>query len=336
VLYRRLIVLLVVAAAVAPAAHAGTISVFFYPWYGTPAVDGAWEHWDEGGHSAPADIAAADYPARGVYSSSDPAVLRAQMAEIARSGIDEVVSSWWGWGSPEDLRLPLVIAAARAQQLRVAVHIEPYPGRTLASLSADIDHLRSLGITRFFVYHPWDVSDAAGWAAWRDGETGISLFAQTTLVGRAAAARFDGVYTYDILVNHGEQFARLCSEARRVRLVCLPSVGPGYDASRATGDSRVKPRRQGATYDAMWRSAIAAGADGITITSYNEWHEGTQIEPAETFSGPGRAQIPYADYDGAYGLQGRAAEGAYLLRTAYWAGIWHARGLLLAVRKHHS
>ena len=30
----------------------------------------------------------------------------------------------------------------------------------------------------------------------------------------------------------------------------------------------------------MWKAAIRAGADRVTITSYNEWHEGTQIEPA--------------------------------------------------------
>ncbi len=49
----------------------------------------------------------------------------------------------------------------------------------------------------------------------------------------------------------------------------------------------MKPRRNGATYDAMWRAALAAHADLVTITSYNEWNEGTQIEPASTRSAPG-------------------------------------------------
>jgi hypothetical protein len=73
----------------------------------------------------------------------------------------------------------------------------------------------------------------------------------------------------------------------------------------------VKPRRGGKTYDLMWKAALSAGADVVTITSYNEWHEGTQIEPA-------RARAGYAGYDGAWGRRGLDAERAYLDRTAFW------------------
>jgi hypothetical protein len=322
---RRLLPLLVLLLVV-PASARGTapdvrVTAFYYPWYGTSTHDGTYAHWGQDGHSPPNDIASSYYPARGLYSSADRAVVSAQMAEIRDAGIDEIAVSWWGRGSPEDRRLPLVLQAARAAGVAVAAHLEPYPGRSVASIVTDIDYLRTLGITTFYVYRALDLP-VADWQANKDAlhQGGTLLFAQTGLVGAAAAAGFDGVYTYDIVTFSGDKFARLCSEAHRVGLLCAPSVGPGYDARRGDGDPRLKLRRNGQTYDAMWRSAIAADADRVTITSFNEWHEGTQIEPAGP---PGRrGKYRYLSYDGAWGEHGVDAEYAYLNRTLYWSDVF--------------
>jgi hypothetical protein len=314
----RLIAVVAALLAVPAAAQAAPrVSIFYYPWYGTPARDGGWQHWYVAGSTA-LDIASNYFPVRGLYSSSNERVVRAQMREIASADVREVVSSWWGWGSAEDRRLPLVLQAAHAAGLSVAIHLEPYPGRTIQTVEADLVHLKGLGITRFFVYRPFEIPEA-DWAGLRDRVPGIQLFAQTALAGRASLARFDGVYTYDILLWGADTFPRLCNQAHKVGLLCLPSVGPGYEAHRATGDVRMKPRRDGVTYDGMWRSAIRSCADGVTVTSYNEWHEGTQIEPARRRSPRAAAAATFESYDGAYGLHGHAAEGAYLRRTAFWS-----------------
>jgi hypothetical protein len=303
-------------------AHAGVrVSAFYYPWYGTSVRDGAFQHWAQRGHAPPNDIASAYYPSRGLYSSSDALVTGQQMDDMRAAGIDEVAVSWWGQGSAEDRRLTEVVAAARVDGLAVAVHLEPYTGRTVASTVADVTYLRALGIRTFYVYRPLDLPTAE-WAAAKDALHlgGTTVFAQTGLVGAAAAGGFDGVYTYDIVVYGGGKFARLCAQAHAAKLLCAPSVGPGYDARRGSGDPVVKPRRNGATYDSMWKMAIAAGADRVTITSYNEWHEGTQIESAS--SGPRRrGTYRYLTYDGAWGLHGAPAEQAYLTRTYYWARV---------------
>jgi glycoprotein endo-alpha-1,2-mannosidase len=305
-----LVLLLAMPVSAAAAQASPRSAIFFYPWYSNPAHDGNYVHWIQGGHTPPFDIGSAFFPMRGTYSSSDPRLLGVQMRDIAAAGVDEVVSSWWGRGSEEDIRLPAVMRAAKRRGLQVAVQLEPYEGRTVDSIASDLVYLRTLGLRDVYVYSTKDFS-AEEWRRVTLQPLGLRLFAQTNHVGFAARAGFAGFYTYDILLYDAAKFDRFCSQARSLGILCAPSVGPGYDATESTGDPRVKPRLDGETYDSMWGAAMRARADIVTITSYNEWSEGTQIEPA----GHGGR---YESYDGTYGLYGRAAQRAYINRTAYW------------------
>lgn len=287
------------------------VAIFYYTWYGTPAADGAWLHWGQGGNAPPTQIGSDFYPARGPYSSGSRSVVRSQMREIAAAGIDTVIVSWWGPGSVEDRRLPLVAEAAHAAGLHVALHVEPWPGRTPQSVAAALRELAGLGIRDAYVYDSAASADE-DWRTALAGLTGFRVFAHTALPGKALKGGFQGLYTYDVLVYDGSSFARMCEGAHQLGLLCAPSVGPGYDAQRATGDPRVRARNDGQVYDHMWQAAVEAVPDIVTITSYNEWHEGTQIEPAR------RAGGPYLSYDGAWGQRGRPAQKAYLERTRYW------------------
>jgi len=308
-------------------------SIFYYPWYGNPKWDGSYLHWDQGGHVPPYDLASSYYPARGPYSSRDPKVVAAQMHEIAAAGIREVVSSWWGQGSDEDLLLPMIIHMASKVGLQVAVQLEPYEGRTAQTVAADLAHLKSVGITRVYVYNPFTI-DEASWATVLSPVSGVQVLAQTANVSRAQAGHFAGVYTYDVVTYGPSTIGPLCARAHRAGLICAPSVGPGYNALRANGDTHTRSRDSGQTYDTMWKAALQAGADRITITSYNEWHEGTQIEPAiapparhlAAAHGPQASPVTqsYLSYDGAYGTHGRQAANAYLVRTAHWTALYRA------------
>ncbi len=325
-MHRFIGVLVILAVASSPTALVPTASpirppsprtaIFFYGWWGSLARDGSYRHWQQYGHHPPGDIASDYYPARGAYSSSGAVVLDAQMREIRAADVDEVVVSWWGKGSFEDMRLAGVLRVARRHGLTAAIHLEPYPGRTAETVEVDLRYLAGRGIRDVYAYQPTGIS-AVDWAGLHERVKNVRLFAQTGKVGFAAAGGFDGVYTYDLLAYGGATFARICAEAHGRGLLCAPSVGPGYRANRAGPDRRVKPRRAGLTYDAMWEAAVRSKADAVTITSYNEWHEGTQLEPA-------RPRSAYSDYGGAYGLRGPRAECAYLWRTAQWARAFAA------------
>jgi glycoprotein endo-alpha-1,2-mannosidase len=279
------------------------VAVFYY---------GDWQHWDQHGTQPPRDLGATYYPVRGAYSSTDASVVDGQLREIASSGVTTLVLSWWGRGSLEDGRLPAMRAATLRHGLGLAVHLEPYEGRSAETVAADLEYLRGFGVRDVYVYDSTALQDEE-WLSLNAQAGRMRLFANTRLPGKAKAGGFAGLYTYDVLLYDGRLFPRMCNQARRLGLLCAPSVGPGYDARNATADTRVRSRQRGETYDAMWRGAIRAHPDGVTITSYNEWHEGTQIEPARP------AGSRYQTYDGAWGLSGPAAQNAYMERTAYWA-----------------
>ena len=107
---RRLLLLTFLLCLLAPASAEAVpskprVGIFYYSWYSTEPRDGAYGHWAQNNRPAPFQIASNFFPARGVYSSSDPVVLRAQMRDIRGAGVDEVIVSWWGTGSVEDLSL---------------------------------------------------------------------------------------------------------------------------------------------------------------------------------------------------------------------------------------
>jgi hypothetical protein len=42
----------------------------------------------------------------------------------------------------------------------------------------------------------------------------------------------------------------------------------------------VVSRRDGSTYDATWEAALAVSPPWVVVASWNEWHEGSEIEPS--------------------------------------------------------
>ncbi len=313
--------------AIAPRPKPGRVSsaIFYYPWYGDAGDTPPWFHWRNAGHNPPLDIAANFYPTRGAYSSRSPVVLDQHMAEIRSAGVDTVVVSWWGPGSYEDRALPEVVAAAARHSLRVAVHVEPYDGRTPDLVQRDVLALsRRYGIDEYWIYQS-DGPLPESWQTLTSVHPGFTFWAQGHLPSNgvrgifqdyAVKAGFDGVYTYDPLRYSPTDLKSFCTHARVRGMGCSPSVAPGYDGRRGVPDNTVRDREGGQRYDRAWIGAFRSGADVVSITSYNEWHEGTQVEPAR--AGVCEGSYCYSSYEGAYERFGSSAESAYLDRTRFW------------------
>lgn len=126
------------------------------------------------------------------------------------------------------------------------------------------------------------------------------------------AAGFDGFYTYFASdgFSYGSRTANwktLADFARRNGLAFVPSFGPGYDDTkvRPWNGANTKSRMGGDYYRKMSRAASGArvgphggrGGDGIiSVTSFNEWHEGTQIESAVPKVSTGLKYLDYAPH----------------------------------------
>src|SRR5262245_12483665 len=77
----------------------------YYPWYQSDPYD----HWNEGGHRPPFDIASPMMPALGPYDSGDAKVIEQHARWIAESGVGGIAVSWWGQHSYSDKAVPLIM-----------------------------------------------------------------------------------------------------------------------------------------------------------------------------------------------------------------------------------
>jgi hypothetical protein len=283
------------------------IELMYYPWYGGLNED--YYHWRQGNRRPEnGDIAAGFFPKKWPYSSLSEKLLRYHCRLIQRIGVRQLALSYWGRGSYEDESISTLMSILPEYGLSAVFHIEGFAGRNQGFRFKDEIHYligrygnhpafyRDLGRPLFYIWAPHvpptqhfaDVFISDGmWQRMLDelrGELGPLLFlAQSTDITRAQLGHFSGLYLYGPFFT-AEQIANVVSAAHSAGLAVSASVSPGYDDRRAVRDpSRpIIPRDQGRYYLSMWEAVRAARPDRITITSFNEWHEGTQIEPART------------------------------------------------------
>lgn len=327
--------------------------VFYYGWYGNPETDGAWRAWNHHillrmGHgpayTPPEDIGANFYPADGLYSSNSRADVTRQAQQMNQAGIDVIVATWWGIDDYTDQSLELLFDVAAEHGLRVAFHIEPFPGRDAASTRKALIYLldkygdhpalyRSAALDNRPMIYLYDsyLSPAEDWASifTADGPhtirgtqydvVALGLWVKADEAAFMLDGGFDGFYTYFATdgFTYGStpaNWPRLAQWARKHKLLFVPSVGPGYIDTRIRpwNEKNTRGREAGAYYDRMFRAAVETAMPVISITSFNEWHEGTQIEPALSKTISGYAYEDYAPHPPTY----------YLERTRHWIDQW--------------
>ncbi len=256
-------------------------------------------------HGTGDDIGADYYPELGLYSSNDPATVKQHMEWIRRAGIGVLVVTVLGEGSFENSALNLLLDSAQEYGLKIAYHIEPQShNNDYNKFKEVIEHLHEAGYIAhpatykvdgkafYYVYDSRTIGNIDNLLNPSHAETIRNTQYDGIFIGHSYGSNFDsnwdGLYNYWIVDGwkdphtSPDQWANTVSEGREKGKIFIPCFGPGYQDKRIRpfNGGNTRERRAGAYYKWQFEGAIEGNPEYIAITSFNEWHEGTQIEPA--------------------------------------------------------
>jgi len=241
------------------------------------------------------------------YRSADRATIERHVREAREAGIDALVLSWLGPGNPTEGNFLTLLDVAQTQGLRATVDVECASifMPDWVSLSAGMahlvqDHVRQPAFARYgdrpvvFFWRQQRYS-LDQWAALRkqlDPEHTMLWIAEGD--DPAWLEVFDGLHLYSVTwpANTNPEYTASKMRARidayntrhGANKVWVATAMPGYDDTRVSERTQtyVWPRSP-AYYERTWRAAIGSAPDMVVITSYNEWREGTMIEPSVSY-----------------------------------------------------
>ncbi len=277
----------------APADAAGErlVLAFYYAWFDMTT----WQH------------PLPDQPLQ-PYLSTDPAAIERHVQWAQQAGIDAFVQSWYGPqvenNQTETNFTQLLNVAARygfAAALDVEmtspfIHSETDVVAALRhALTVHAAHPAYLRVDGRPVLFFWrqDQYSLATWDSIRqqvDPQHSSIWIAEG--INLDYLGPFDGNHLYSVawdanpsatLLRWGQRVRDWAAQTNTHRY-WVATVMPGYD-DRVTGraDAFVRDRAGGAYYRNCWDGAIQSGADWVIVTSFNEWMEGTHIEPSTSY-----------------------------------------------------
>ncbi len=279
--------------------HAQTVSdplvlAFYYSWF-----DATTWSYDK----------LSDLPAT-PYESRDRGVMARHIEQAQAAGIDALLVAWYGpYGDSNQTEpnLTALLDEAAARNFKIGILFEtdsPFFGG-VGDLAAALQHaqsvhfphpayLRADGRPIVFFWRPHSYSIDA----WRNIRNQVDPGYRDLWISEGVdtgyLSVFDGHHLYSNTWNPpadlgaiNQKFANLVSTAQNQfngEKLWVSTVMPGYDDSRIRGGyGFVRSREDGAYYSRAWEAAIASRPDWVVITSFNEWPEGTYIEPSAAF-----------------------------------------------------
>jgi hypothetical protein len=274
------------------AASERPVLAFYYPWYEK-------SDWSYGRMS---DLAAP------TYNGGEEATLKRHIQQADDAGIDALVCAWFG---PNEDRINarcrrlMDLIEQSGRDLKVAVMPEQAAWASLNSVGALTEAVNVL--ERDFMNRPsyftfqgkpvvsWFRPESLGgvgtWQQLRDQADPNReqfWFGGTDNFGYLDV--YDALYYFDISWERApgaamNSYANRLNDYNRSRGASKPFIAtamPGYDDLKVRNGHR-RDRANGDYYRSTWQTAIDRNAAAVVITSFNEFFEGSHIEPSEQY-----------------------------------------------------
>ncbi len=294
----------------------GKVLSFYYPWYNSPhGPSDQWNHWVNVTEDSIFD--SAHYPLHGAYDSNDVNVIRSHIATAKQTGIDAFIVSWWGIGSYEENPLDEILTLAEQMDLKITFYYESVRELTKDEIVDELtylfesysDHsafLKVSGKPVVFVYAvPAYGRDPEFWLEVRnlveENVGPVILIGDTN--NEDYLHVFDAFHVYIHLGEDVAGFYRGCVDRFEVGVSTMDTddlfdaayssedidmevkpflltVAPGFDTTSWGQFEPYLDRLEGETYASYWEIVEEIGPHSVLITSWNEWHEGTELEPS--------------------------------------------------------
>ena len=290
-----------------PTSSASTppILAYYYVWYGCPEHTDDWE--------------TADYPLLGYYDSGDPKIIKQHIAWAKKAGINGFIISWWGKNRGEEKNAKKVFQEC-PQDFKLAIMVEQIiseDGSRLWHHCADLgnpkyreDFIHTMDhiVNTFYKSYPesylkWHGKPVIVCYAFIDrgaSEADYTLFFEEAKeqiyedtgvevsfwsINTADCLAFDvcAMYNPKLQAVENEQCPMQDIFYRCKSGVKVATVFPGYDDTAIREPGIIIGREGGNFYRRQWRKLLEFAPDIVFIDTWNEWHEGTEIEPTKTW-----------------------------------------------------
>jgi hypothetical protein len=275
----------------------------YYPWYGGPPD---YDHWTYLDRHPPIDIASPYMPQLGPYDVRSTAVLEQHARWIHEAGVGAVALSWWGRGSWQDQRVPLIMDVMRDYGIKVTFALEPYADDRALHYADDVMFLlREYGDKRRFdTFLLPENADGASGPVFK----GFACILPETSTDCLGITRPVALYTPDAEWRRQTDTLRHTLRADFDHITLLAD-SLNFGRTPASGfdgigiyDNYIGPER----YSALAGGASAAGL----VFSFNVNPGYYQIEPRDVSGNPCYAPRPFAP--ATQGLDLRTADGREL------------------------